>query len=504
MGDSFFVRPSESRKRSRPSARSLPNAKTQSRPSARDNARNDEDITSESEEDNDASPVSEESESESDHETEIDKRRRLAKEYLNSLETDLVEGFDAKDLDEDIISRRLRHDVAEQHGHIFRDLSGALFSQVRKVRTGDKNLTGVVSAPHKDGVSIYTGAKNGTLSKYIVSILQPKPALVKSRHVGSGILCLAVNTANKLVVTGTAKGFRVWNAETFEMLREFKLRCPVLSLAFRRHTSELYVGASDLRLRTYDLSQFAYVETLHGHQDEILGLSALNDERCVSVGGRDRTAIFWKIPEESRLTFRGGDTRLAHKVNTIRENQLKGETTEEDLDIYKVSLEGSIDCCSMLDHQLFVTGSDNGNAVLWSTNRKKPQFVVALSHGEDPEFTRLQASADLNPDTKVEIPPRLPRAVTAIYAVPFSNVFFTGSWSGDVHMWALSEDKRSFSKVQAIETGKGIVTGVSATEIGDEYVVTATIAREPRLGRWLVRPGHDRVVAFTLSAVSHD
>ena len=49
----------------------------------------------------------------------------------------------------------------------------------------------------------------------------------------------------------------------------------------------------------FSLDELAYVETLFGHQDEIVDIDALAQERCVSVGARDRTARLWKVVEET-------------------------------------------------------------------------------------------------------------------------------------------------------------------------------------------------------------
>lgn len=496
MGDSFFTKPSSSKKRNR-YEKLTSKIKLREVAQERSNGRvnPDEDITSQPEDEmpletEDGDVVSDES----DHESAADKRRRLAREYLADLETELVDGFDAKDLDDDIINRRLVSDAAEQQGNIFRDLREAEIGLVRRSRPDrQRNLTSVCCAQN----SIYLGSKDSILSKWTLN-KQGKPFCVRKRRIAGKecrnvILCLCVNTANKLVVTGHREGFAVHNAESLELMREFKVRGDVLSLAFRRNTSELYVGGSDLRLRTYDLKQWAFVETLHGHQDEIVGLSALSHERCISVGARDRTVIFWKIPEASRLTFRGGDTKLAAKYSNIGFNDVSLRT-----EACNTILEGSIDCCAMLDHSLFVTGSDNGNVSLWSTNRKKPQHLEASGHGFDPYLTPTQASGEQD-GSRVEIPPRLPRSITAITAVPFSNVFFTGSWCGNVRMWALSEDHRQFNLVREIAVGTGIVTSLAVLENKQKLTVVATISREPRLGRWHVRPGRDAVAAFEVA-----
>ena len=69
-----------------------------------------------------------------------------------------------------------------------------------------------------------------------------------------------------------------------------------------------------------------YVETLFGHQDEVLGLDSLSQERAISCG--DTSVHLWKVVEQSQLIFRGHNN--------------------------------SIDCISMINEENFVTGSQDG------------------------------------------------------------------------------------------------------------------------------------------------
>lgn len=78
-------------------------------------------------------------------------------------------------------------------------------------------------------------------------------------------------------------------------------------MAFRKNSDQLYASCADFKIRTYSINQFSQLEILYGHHDIVEDISALAMERCVTVGARDRTAMLWKIPDETRLTFRGGD-----------------------------------------------------------------------------------------------------------------------------------------------------------------------------------------------------
>lgn len=136
------------------------------------------------------------------------------------------------------------------------------------------------------------------------------------------------------------------------------------SLAFRKGTQQLYSGSFDRTIKVFDLGVMGYVETLFGHQDAVQAIDALRAESAVSVGGRDRTARFWKIVEETQLVFRGGGRS---KVRELLEGGALQETDEDEDGAHpkadkkrKAYIEGSLECIAMIDETTFVTGGDSG------------------------------------------------------------------------------------------------------------------------------------------------
>lgn len=274
---------------------------------------------------------------------------------LMMLEQETV-GFDAEDVDREIIAARLKEGVAEQKGRIYRRLaSNYNFSDPISANFAfnGKTTTGIaVCAPY-----FYTVSKGKSLVKWEIPTpredgTMPKPKIVakawgKSKdnvetegHVRE-ILCVAASSSGKFVATG-GKDNRlvVWDAETLKPLKVFKQhRGSVTGLVFRRNTNQLYSCSSDRTCKVWSLDELAYLETLFGHQDEVLDITALAAERCVTVGARDRTARLWKIVDETQLVFRGGGESKKRQVGFV---------------------EGSMDCVTMIDEEHFVTGSDNG------------------------------------------------------------------------------------------------------------------------------------------------
>ncbi|KAJ3498842.1 hypothetical protein NLG97_g811 [Lecanicillium saksenae] len=513
----------------------------------------DESISgSDSDDDNDDSEVPsdmqedvDESESEeSEEETAAERRLRLAERYLENVKQHVDEaGFDAADIDRDMIAERLQEDIAETKGRVYRQLAQELALQDASqtfFRTNTHAVTSVAAcAPY-----VYTATKDLFLQRWKTQDLpkdqhpqttrrkskkaqappRRKPELESwirgntakageryyKRHTGR-ILAVAASPDGKYVVTGGEdKKMIVYDAATLKPIKVLTHhRDAVTGLAFRRGTNQLYSCSKDRTVKVWSLDEMAYVETLFGHQDEVVDIDALAQERCVSVGARDRTARLWKVMEETQLVFRGGAVDKKQKHPGVDKRSLLAE--------------GTMDRIAMIDDELFVTGSDNGSISLWSVAKKKPVYIEPLAHGIDPHLAPHAASAEKEPSNN-EIPAPTPRWITALKTIPYSDIILSGSWDGQVKVWQLSEDKRKIELLgvlgrQDTENGVeadteesqpdngvnsafkqlpqrpigGIINGITVFERGergkDGLCIVAAVSSEHRLGRWKVHKG---------------
>lgn len=487
------------------------------------------DIPSDAEEDHDKS------ESEEEEETAAERRLRLAERYLDNVKEHVDEaGFDAADIDRDLIAERLQEDVAETKGRVYRQLGTELSLRDASqtfFRTNTHAVTSIAAcAPH-----VYTATKDLFLHRWRTQDLpkdqfpqttrrkpqrapappRKKPELEAwirgnsskdkernyKRHTGR-ILAVAASPDGKYVVTGGEdRKLIIYDAATLKPIKVFSHhRDAVTGLAFRRGTNQLYSCSKDRTVKVWSLDELAYVETLFGHQDHIVDIDALAQERCVSVGARDRTARLWKVAEETQLVFRGG---AVDKKQQLR---------HPGVDPRSLQHEGSMDRIAMIDDDLFVTGSDNGSIALWSVQKKKPVYIESLAHGIDPKLDPHAASSEQNP-SKQQVPAPTPRWITALKTIPYSDIILSGSWDGQVRIWTLTEDKRKIELLGVLGGGcdevdgaadaeaqtqqnkshspiAGIINDIAVFERGDRgkdgLCVVAAVSSEHRLGRWKV------------------
>jgi len=581
---SFFTVPGSQRKRKRNENTTDVSKKRNVAPSTTQPAKapgrteRDESISGsdESDDDEDAGffdDAEESSESSGEEgETAAEKRLRLAERYLENIRNEVQDGggFDAEEVDRDLIAERLKEDVAETKGKIYRNIADQLEFEDATHVFGKSGLQKAVTGCALRLPYAWIISKDLTVEKWevqdpkVYSSQDPdRPTNITPRrtpkrllwrkgnmnkkgdkdflgHTGE-IVSIAVSDSGRYLATGDKHArLIIWDADTLTPRRVFtRHRDAVTSLSFRRGTEQLFSGGADRAVLVWSAAEAAYIETLHGHEDAVIGVAGGLDptqETCVSVGSRDRSARLWKVVEENQLVFRSGGTARQKGMDKLRKGRFganvdKHEKTSDDQpngdngdeDEVIAYAEGSVDCVALLDASLFVTGSDNGGLSLWSVQRKKPLFTVPIAHGRDPSIPADEMSANVDAATSGKKGPRLPRYITAIATVPFADLILTASWDGWIRAWRVGEDKRTIESVgkvgrvprddnadtamngdgpsedQAIIV-RGIVNGLSVQERGERgkegLCVVAAVGKEARLGRWMAGNAPNGICIF--------
>ncbi|WEW61281.1 pre-rRNA processing protein [Emydomyces testavorans] len=396
-----------------------------------------------------------------EEETAAERRLRLAERYLENIREEVDEaGFDAAEIDRDLIAERLKEDVDESKGRTYRQIAYQLsFSTASHsyFRADTQSMTSIaIHFPY-----VYTVSKDKTLIKWeLVSPTvpdsgqpntrrPPRPVRKKPKkirfirglqkgnngeesqgHIGN-ILTVDVSPSGQFVATGGMdKRIIIWDAESLRPLKTFtQHRDAVSGLSFTQRISttttgeQLFSASFDRTIKTWSLSPgaHAYVETLFGHQDHVVSVASMMTDQCVSVGARDRTARLWKVVDETQLVFRGGGSKGSEYTEHV------------------------IDCVAAIPPAHFITGSDDGSISLWSVHKKKPLYTVRQAHGLDP----ILSPEETSPEQDVEAAARstkymrpTPRWITALTTLPGTDVVLSGSWDGWIRAWQVSEDKR--------------------------------------------------------------
>ncbi|KAI0199077.1 WD40 repeat-like protein [Astrocystis sublimbata] len=504
---SFFSIPGAQKKRKRDndgpanrrSARPRPAAKAQPAPRKRvERAErdNDDEISSGSDAESGSEPAASDADADASasdddddrDETAAQKRLRLASQYLSRVREEVeATGWDAEQIDKDMIAARLEDDVAESKGKVFRHVVSDIHLDSRPTMFRDNTHT--VTSVAICSPFVYLVTKDSQLIKYR---LQPPPneqykqttrkkpkrqapprrqpqkiASVKGRHkrakdknykghVGQ-ILCVAASDDGKFIATGgDDKRIVVWDSN-LKPLRVFTHhRDAVTGLVFRRNSHQMYSCSKDRTIRVWNCDILAFVEALFGHADSALDVDALALERLVSVGARDRTVRLWKVADETQLVFR------ASSGTGDKKRQI-----DQGVHPNSLAATGSLDRVAYIDENYFLTGSDNGCISLWTLSKKKPLDTIVRAHGLENALAPTVASSEENPSPNV-VPPPQPRPITSLRALPYSDLILSGSTDGFICVWKFDEKNKKLEHIGILgqpSTTTGIVNTISTDEM---------------------------------------
>ncbi|PJF17290.1 hypothetical protein PSACC_02919 [Paramicrosporidium saccamoebae] len=382
-------------------------------------------------------------------------RREAARRYLESLQETALSGrldatetvedetVDAEAVDRENIAARLRQDVLQTRGKVFRNLAEEYRQDTpAPMRTlKGPNYTPTCVAFSADGASVFAGFKSGDILQWNVVTGAKMHTFVRGHS--DHVLCMAVSPDGvHLVSGGKDKLVHVWSIPERKLLTTFKShRGPVTGLAFQLASRTLFSASTDRTVKLWDMEQLAYVDTLFGHQDEVICVDALSQERCLTVGARDRTVRLWKVPEESQLVFRGLE-----------------------------DAGGRIDVATLIDSQHFASASDTGAISLWGMHKKKPLTTQYDAHTA---------------------------GVTCLYSFRLTDLLISASDDGMVRLWRVdTESYRSLELIREIPV-TGTVNGVVLNEDGSKMALA--VGKDHRLGRWNVnKSAKNRIVLVDL------
>ncbi|KAJ6825758.1 U3 snoRNP-associated protein-like YAOH [Iris pallida] len=210
------------------------------------------------------------------------------------------------------------------------------------------------------------------------------------------------------------------------------------------------------------------MDTLHGHQSEILTIDCLSKERILTAG-RDRTVQLYKVADGKRLLFRAPS---------------------------------SSECCCFIKDNEFLSGSDDGSIELWSVLRKKPIHITKNAHTHlltDDQLPKDNDGKRPNGDIKENGFGKslggcsAQSWVSSVAVCRSSDLAASGAGNGVVRLWAIQSDNRSIQPLLNYPL-VGFVNSLAFAKSG--RFLLAGVGQEPRLGRWGREPNARNGVAI--------
>eukprot|EP00891_Asterochloris_glomerata_P005354 jgi/Astpho2/5354/e_gw1.00075.33.1_t len=220
----------------------------------------------------------------------------------------------------------------------------------------------------------------------------------------------------------------------------------ITGLAFRENTHELFTCSFDRTVKLWSLDEMAYVDTLFGHQAEVLSIDVGRQERAVTTG-QDHTCRVWKVPEESQLVFR------SHGM--------------------------ALDCCKYITGTEWVTGASDGSLAVWSQTKKRPTSVLRRAHA----FPAAAAAPQQNPLGAGSVGGDTVGWVSAVASCKGTDLVASGAGDGVIRLWQVAEGKhgKTLEPLGGLPA-RGFTNALQIARSG--RFLLAGMGQEPRLGRW--------------------
>jgi len=404
------------------------NAATAAERRARQDARAEAegDVASDCEDSDTEGAGKQDEEEEEFFETPDEKRVRLAKEYLGKLgdgkAPQQIQDQLAKDVEESERRNRIQVEdfsLGEQRflkGHKMAATCVCLSSDEGTMYTGGKDCAIIrwdVETGKKD---VFPGGRNrfdcgGHFEKVLSICLVEQRGLLVSAGVDRVVRLWDPRAAARSSCIGKLNGHT--NSVT--------------AVVPEVDGDQLYSASLDKSLKIWDLATRRCTETLLGHVSGVSSLGIFAKGRPLS-GGADKTVRFWKVDKDTHLMF----TRHTYAVDAV----------------------------CVADNEKFVSGSQDGSLMLWSSSSKKPLATGSLGDG---------------------------KWVSALAAIKQANVFFSGSVDGTLTAWrfgrsAGAEDKKGMKLSAAAEPviAPGCINDIAV----GKRVVACAIGKEHKFGRW--------------------
>eukprot|EP00941_MAST-03F_sp_MAST-3F-sp1_P002020 g2020.t1 len=435
-------------------------------------------------------------------ESVAEKRKRLAKAYLEKL--DAANEEDGP-LDSEILRNKLQDDQLRAAGRLCRPMAENLLNAefvIRRYRGHRLPATCVALSPDgkyaftasKDGSIIRWSTENGkklfTVSKKHVEARERRLAKesesegqsiveeVKKKHDPyhySAVHALTVSPDGRYLVSGGKdRLIRVWNIRVRKQIKTEVSKT-------KNQLEEDNESGLDEEFSTVEtLDDIEFVDGLTGHRDTVSALCFRESNAVATLfsGSHDRTVKLWSIDEMAYMETLFGHQAEINAISALRRERCITSGRDNTVRLWKIPEEsqlvfrgkgGSHDCVAMIDEHHYVSATDCGHLCLWNNARKKPCHVIRFAHGEDTTAEEWASEGT-------------PNWITSVAVLQDTDVVASGSRDGKVRFWKADLSGRGCLRPVATATVEGFVNGLAFSK--DGRFLAAAVGCEHRLGRW--------------------
>ncbi|KAK4053892.1 pre-rRNA processing protein [Microbotryomycetes sp. JL221] len=427
------------------------------------------------------------SEDEDDTETPAQKRLRLSQMYLASLQKDAQEevGWDAAQMDRDIIAERLQQDVLEHNGKLHLLVADTVESSLTDdnvYRTPAKGHQGPVTAAvaTENGDWLYTASKDGSIIKWDLRTVTSAASPVAS-------------TSNTFAATLPGDSTSTPPPDRARISRS--------AFFGKRIVDKPKKGKSDKSTQASDKGKGKAATTIEsGHTDEVLSLAVSHDGKILASGSADKTIGVWDVAGDNGKWMRaltGHKDKVASITFQLGTNQLFSSSFDRTVKVFDLSTlsyietlfghQDSIQHIAALKAEVAVSAGGRDKTCRFWKIAEESQLVLRGGGAsrlrnvldganedegidEDPEESRRKRKERLEQQQAAGQTKFIEGSIEVVTMVDDST-FVSGGDSGSICLWSTSKKK----PIASAQLAHGINEHESETEgiIGTPRWITA-------------------------------
>jgi U3 small nucleolar RNA-associated protein 12 len=187
------------------------------------------------------------------------------------------------------------------------------------------------------------------------------------------IRALALSSDDKMLVSASNGGLKIWNIRTRSCIRTFECGY-ALCCAFLPGDKIVVVGTKSGELELFDVASAAVLDTVRAHEGAIWTLQVHPDGRSVVSGSADKSAKFWNfevVQEEIP-----GTKRTSPRLKLVQARTLK---VSDDILSLKFSPDSRLLAVALLDNTVKVFFNDSLKLFLNLYGHKLPVLNMDIS-----------------------------------------------------------------------------------------------------------------------------
>jgi ribosomal RNA-processing protein 9 len=390
-----------------------------------------------------------------------EKRVQIAKKYLEQIkefeEEQAAAANDFKHSSKDPIAERLKKEALKHEGriptHLARNIAAADDSMCQKVFFKGHKKPPTCLSVTPDFTRALTGSKDCCLINWDLatgkklSVIRGHRNKETKGHTAEVLSCaICPRDVNIAASGGRDNVIKLWdlrtanNAPIGELTGHFGA---IYGLCFQLGTTTLFSASQDRTVKVWDVAEKTFVETLYGHENEVLAVDSLHSYRVLSASS-DHTVRLWKVEEETQLLFKS-------------HNQ-------------------PIDCAKMIRENIYVSAGQSGNIHVFNRAKRKPVHT----------FTQTSSAIDKTTSGNLGW-------ISSLAAVQYSDLFIAGSDFGQVDFYSIDSGFVRRVGIPAQAQGnrpnneyKGWINGLATDydKASSQLTIVGVSGSEHRLGRW--------------------